>query len=142
MVKLRVAAICASNQNRSMEAHSVLKYLFTSYPSHANPLTGLFRRAGYNVSSYGTGSMVRLPGPAADKPNIYPFGTPYDTIFQELHDKDPRLYCLPNSTPHEVLTSKIHCKRITSDAGSKPTDQTSPTAMAGKQKPLRRNHNL
>lgn len=54
-------------------------------------LTSLFRKAGYDVASYGTGSMVRLPGPAADKPNIYPFGTPYDTIFQELQEKDPRL---------------------------------------------------
>lgn len=88
MGKFRVAAICASNQNRSMEAHNVLKYSFP--PKSIDLLTS--RKAGYNVASYGTGSMVRLPGPAADKPNIYPFGTPYDTIYQELLEKDPRLY--------------------------------------------------
>jgi RNA polymerase II subunit A C-terminal domain phosphatase SSU72 len=42
--------------NPSMEAHKVLA------------------AAGLEVGSYGVGNHVKLPGPSADKPNIYPFG--------------------------------------------------------------------
>lgn len=66
--------VCSSNQNRSMESHCLLK------------------RQGFDVSSYGTGAHVKLPGPSIREPNVYEFGTPYKHMFEELRRKDPELY--------------------------------------------------
>ena len=49
--------------------------------------------ANYPVISFGTGSLVRLPGPTITQPNVYPFNvTSYDSMYTELSTKDPRLY--------------------------------------------------
>ena len=49
--------------------------------------------AKYPVLSFGTGSLVRLPGPSISQPNIYQFNvTSYDSMYNELLSKDPRLY--------------------------------------------------
>ncbi|GLU18386.1 hypothetical protein SLE2022_346920 [Rubroshorea leprosula] len=73
-MKYRYAMVCSSNQNRSMEAHSLLK------------------KQGFDVSSYGTGAHVKLPGPSLREPNVYDFGTPYKQMFDDLRRKDPELY--------------------------------------------------
>ncbi|ODV87617.1 hypothetical protein CANARDRAFT_194726 [[Candida] arabinofermentans NRRL YB-2248] len=59
-----------------MEAHKVL------------------RSAGYKVRSYGTGSSVRLPGPTIDKPNVFPFTTPYTKILSTLKSQDTKMHKL------------------------------------------------
>jgi RNA polymerase II subunit A C-terminal domain phosphatase SSU72 len=72
--RMKFAMVCSSNQNRSMEAHALLK------------------RHGLDVASYGTGAHVKLPGPSLHEPNVYEFGTPYKIMYDELRRKDPELY--------------------------------------------------
>jgi len=72
--KLRIAVVCSSNMNRSMEAHARLK------------------KKGFNVRSFGTGDKIKLPGPAMNQPNVYEFGTSYDEIHQDLTKKDKSMY--------------------------------------------------
>ena len=49
-------------------------------------------KKGYNVKSYGTGSVVKLPGASPSDTNVYPFGTTYEEMYQDLYKKDPHLY--------------------------------------------------
>ena len=68
------ATICSSNVNRSMEAHS------------------LFQDNHIRVCSYGTGKKVKIPGLTEKRPLEYPFGTDYETILNDLFDKDKDFY--------------------------------------------------
>ena len=47
------------------------------------------------MRSYGTGTVVKLPGPGPDQPNVYEFGTTYQFMYEDLYRKDPHLYLLP-----------------------------------------------
>lgn len=44
------------------------------------------------MKSFGTGSVVKLPGSGPQQSNIYSFDTTYEEMFQDLIQKDPQLY--------------------------------------------------
>lgn len=72
---MRICVVCASNQNRSMEAHSVLS-----------------KKGFADVVSFGTNTMIKVPGPTPTTPNTFPFGTTYADIAKQLQRKDEKLY--------------------------------------------------
>ncbi|EOB12435.1 RNA polymerase II subunit A C-terminal domain phosphatase ssu72 [Nosema bombycis CQ1] len=71
---MKIAVVCAMNQNRSMEAHKVLL------------------EAGFQVDSYGTNKNIKIPGESIDKPNVYPFGVSYLEIYEDLKNNNEIFY--------------------------------------------------
>ncbi|EEQ82863.1 hypothetical protein NCER_100374 [Vairimorpha ceranae BRL01] len=71
---MKIAVCCAMNQNRSMEAHKILK------------------DAGYKIDSYGTNQHIKIPGESLETPNIYQFGTSYKEIYKDLIYKNASFY--------------------------------------------------
>ena len=92
MSKLKVAVVCSSNMNRSMESHSVLS------------------KRNFKVSSYGTGDKIKIPGKSSREPNVYPFGTTYEEIHKDLVSKDRQLY---TGTTYilKLLSTLFHTKQ-------------------------------
>ena len=70
---LRLAVVCWSNQNWSMEAHNILG------------------KRGFSIRSFRTGTNVKLPGPACNRPNVYDFRAMYDEMYKDLLRKDKEL---------------------------------------------------
>ena len=117
--RLSFCTVCASNNNRSMEAHLRLA------------------KANYPVVSFGTGTYVRLPGATQDNPNVYDFDTTtYRYMEQDLKSKNERLYrhngCLKilernqnvKATPERFQNWRVGEPRYShhTDLGSKGTE--------------------
>lgn len=74
MPLMRLAVSCAMNQNRSMQAHDLLM------------------KRGIAIKSFGTSSVVKLPGESADSPNVYGFDKTYREIYDDLCMKNEDYY--------------------------------------------------
>jgi protein-tyrosine-phosphatase len=117
--RMRFAMVCASNNNRSMEAHLV------------------FQAAGMRVESYGVGGHVKLPGATQKSPNAYDFGTPYTEIHDDLQRRDAALYernglltmlkrnikVLPAPPPVPAYSRNVEMKERRSAAGEEGTGE-------------------
>ncbi|KAM0720075.1 hypothetical protein Q7P37_004211 [Cladosporium fusiforme] len=107
--KLKFCTVCASNNNRYVHAkespsnHHLRKKAQDKHKDKTNT-TSLPRSmeahlrlttapSPYPTISFGTGSLVRLPGPSITQPNVYNFNsTSYANMHDELLSKDQRLY--------------------------------------------------
>ncbi|CAD7673226.1 unnamed protein product [Nyctereutes procyonoides] len=67
----------------------------------------ILNKRGFSVRSFGTGTHVKLPGPAPDKPNVCVFKTTYDQMYNDLLRKDKELY-----TQNDILHMLDRNKRI------------------------------
>lgn len=72
---IKIAVVCSSNMNRSMQSHKIL--IDNGY---------------YKVCSFGTGNTVNVPGIDENKPKMYEFGTLYETILKEVVEEDQVFY--------------------------------------------------
>ena len=60
--------------------------------THTHTLILPHSKKGFDVKSFGTGTQVKLPGKAADCPNVYPFNVSYEEIYEDLRKKDQNQY--------------------------------------------------
>ena len=91
--KLKFCTVCASNQNRFVSASP---YCCTwTAADNTRSMEAHLQLASANLPtiSFGTGSLVRLPGPTITQPNVYHFNsTTYRAIHDELASQNAALY--------------------------------------------------
>ena len=79
--------VCQSNINRSMTTH---RRMLARASEFEFPV---------KVVSSGVGQSIKLPGPSADRPNVFSFGTTYEEIESDLRRKDEDLYSRKGKSP-------------------------------------------